>query len=76
MMVLSEIVHAAERQGWRVEEVRKGWRFYPPDGSKSPVVVRRQPTEHSLKFTVSQMRQRGFIWPPPPPIKDDEEEGS
>jgi hypothetical protein len=73
MMDLSEIATAAERQGWRKKEVNKGWIFYPPDRTKSGVEIRRRPTEQALKKTVSQMRQRGFIWPPP---TTGEEEGS
>ena len=38
--------------------------FYPPDKTQSGVLIHRNPTEQALKKTVSQMRQRGFVWPP------------
>ena len=39
--------------------------LYPPDPRETGVLVHRQPTEQALKKTISQMRQRGLIWPRP-----------
>ena len=63
-MNLRQLEAAARDQGWREEETRDGIMFYPPDKTQSGVLVHRNPTEQALKKTVSQMRQRGFVWPP------------
>ena len=65
MMELQEIIKAAEDQGWRVEQTRDGYMLYPPDRSKTGVLVHRQPTEQAIKKTISHMRSRDFVWPPP-----------
>jgi hypothetical protein len=71
---LREIIHAAEDQGWRIEETTNGLMFYPPDRSESGVLVHRKPSEQGLKKTVSQMRRRDFIWPLPRLIGESDAE--
>lgn len=63
-MDLRRIAKAAEEQGWRAEDTSNGIMFYPPNLSYTPVLVHRDPTEQALKKTLSQMKQRGLIWPP------------
>jgi hypothetical protein len=64
-MDLSDVTKAAEQQGWRIEPTRDGYMLYPPDRTKTPVLVHRHAPEHSVKKVISHMRQRDFIWPPP-----------
>lgn len=65
-MTLDELEKAADQQGWRVSPTTDGVMFYPPDRTLSGVLVHRKPTEQGLKKTLSQLRQRGFVWPWPP----------
>ena len=65
MMDADEIIRAGEEQGWRRQETTHGYMIYPPDRTQSGVLFHRQPTEQALKKTLSQMRQRGLVWPPP-----------
>lgn len=58
-----EIIKAAERQGWRVEQLKSGhWRFYAPDG-KNIVHASGTPSDHkALDNLVARLRQYGFTW--------------
>jgi hypothetical protein len=53
-----------EGQGWQIRETSKGFLCYPPDPTRSLVLVHRQPTEQALKKTLSDLKRQGFQWPP------------
>lgn len=55
----------ARRQGWKIETGSKNYKFIPPDPAMSAVYVAKTPgASNSLKKVISQMKRRGFIWPP------------
>jgi len=58
-----EVVHEAERQGWRVEQTKKHyWKCYAPDG-KTIVVLSSTPSDsRSTKNGIALMRKAGFKW--------------
>ena len=58
-------VKAAEEQGWRVEERKKGYlAFWPPDKSLSCVIRAKTPSDYRAdRNFLSEMSKRGFIWP-------------
>lgn len=58
MTDLVELVRATE--GWRVQETRSGWAFYPPKG---PVVhVHRTPSDwRALRNDVARLRRCGLL---------------
>lgn len=56
---------AAERQGWRVEVTKKGWRLTPPDKTKPAVVMHNTPSDHRAeKNLIATLRRSGLVWPP------------
>lgn len=58
------ILKAAREQGWREEEKKKGLMLYPPDKTKSPVMVHKTPSDHrALANTLAEMKRQGFMWP-------------
>lgn len=62
---LAKIRKEAAAQGWRVVEVANGWMMYPPERSKTPVLVHRtESDQRAMRNTIARMRQRGFRWPP------------
>lgn len=60
-----EIVEEARRQGWRVEEGKRGHvKLFAPDG-RTIVTLPSTPSDHrSLKNSIAEMRWAGFKWPP------------
>lgn len=60
---LEDFIKGARKQGWRVEETKSGFMFYPADPTRKPVLAHRDTPEYSLKKTLSQLRQGGFQWP-------------
>lgn len=60
---LEDLIKAAERQGWRVEDTKNGVMFFPADPTQQQVLAHRDTPEHSLKKTLSQLRRRGLQWP-------------
>jgi hypothetical protein len=58
---IAELIREARNwAGWRVEDVKAGWALYPPDRSKSPVLVHRTPSDHrAWQNTISELRKRG-----------------
>jgi hypothetical protein len=47
-------------QGWRIEEKASGWMVYPPDRTKSGVMIHGSPSDHRwLKNVMSELRKRG-----------------
>lgn len=61
---LDDLIKAAEAQGWRKKDTKMGVLLLPPDPTKTSVLAHRDPPEHTLKKILSQLRQRGFRWPP------------
>jgi hypothetical protein len=61
------IVKEAERQGFRVEQLRSGhWRFVPPNPSKPMVHAAGTPSDRrAIDNLLGQLRRSGFVWPPP-----------
>lgn len=60
-----KIVEAARRQGWRVEEKKKGRMLYPPDKAKSQVLWHNTPSDvRAVRNFLSLMRRSGLEWPP------------
>lgn len=49
---LGDLIKAAQRQGWRVEETKMGYRFLPPDTTKGSVLAHRDAPEYALKKTL------------------------
>lgn len=63
-MDLSKIIKAALSQGWRVEQTKSGYMFFPPNRSLSPVTVHLTPSDHrAVRNFKAEMVKRGFIWP-------------
>lgn len=63
---IKKIIKEAERQGWRVEMRSKHYMAFPPDKSHGPVTLPVSPSDHrAVKNVLSEMRRRGFQWPPP-----------
>jgi hypothetical protein len=58
---VKELIKAARTwQGWRVEEIKKGWMIYPPDKSMSGVVVHKTPSDWRAWMNVlGELRKRG-----------------
>ena len=53
---------ALERQGFRIEPTKHGFRILAPNGFIDQ--VHRKPTDASLRKTVSRLKNRGeFKWP-------------
>jgi len=51
----------AERQGWRVDDISKGWRFSPPDRSRPAVILHKTPSDYRwFQNFRAQMRRSGF----------------
>lgn len=47
-------------EGWRVEETKKGFMCYPPDKTKSGVMIHKTPSDWRWKKnTTSELRKRG-----------------
>lgn len=59
-----DLVKAAEGQGWRVKPTRNGWMLYPPDRTRSPVLIHRSPSDHRWwANAVSLLRKSGLDIP-------------
>lgn len=60
---MTRLIREAERQGWRVEQLKSGhWRLYAP-GGKGIVHASGTPSDwRDLANTVAQMRRFGFKW--------------
>jgi hypothetical protein len=51
----------AERQGWRVEDLSKGWKFSPPDRSLPFVTLHKTPSDWRwFQNFRTAMRRSGF----------------
>lgn len=62
---IDSIVAALDDQGWHIE--RKGGKrmAYPPDRSKSPVLLPDTPGGGRWRQNlIAQLRRSGFVWPP------------
>ena len=63
-MDFRDIAETARRQGFRMERIRDGWMFFPPDPSKRPVVWHGTPSDAAaLRNFLSHMRRAGLEWP-------------
>lgn len=59
---VKEIVKAAEKQGWRVAEKKKGYALYDPSGEHMEM-LHKTPSDHrGLRNSVARMRKHGFEW--------------
>lgn len=60
------LVKEAARQGWRIQQGRKGQTILtPPDPDREIVVVHDTPSDHrAFKNAVARMRRQGLQWPP------------
>lgn len=64
---LNKYAEAAREQGWRIEEIKKGYQFVPPDPNAPIVVAHKTPSSRywEQRF-VTLLKRSGFIWPWPP----------
>ena len=58
---IRQLVAAAETwPGWRVETTKAGWMLYPPDKTKSGVLIHATPSDRrAWKNTIALLRKRG-----------------
>jgi hypothetical protein len=60
---LKEIVKAAEEQGWRVKETKKGHlMFYAPDGVNKVLAAGTPGGGRGMENLVAKLRSYGFVW--------------
>lgn len=58
----SDLVAAAEAQGWRIKKTKTGWLLIPPDPSKPAVTLHRTPSDHRWdRNALSRLRKSGLI---------------
>lgn len=58
--ILELIGKARTWGGWRVEVKDKGWMVYPPDKTKSGVMIHKTPSDwRAWKNVLSELRKRG-----------------
>jgi len=59
---IRDLLKEAERQGWTVDERRKGYLLKSPDGV-TMVSLHKTPSDHRwLQNTLREMRKGGFEW--------------
>lgn len=60
---LKEVAKAAEEQGWRVEETKKGHRmFYAPDGINKVLAPGTPGGGRGIQNLIAKLRSYGFVW--------------
>lgn len=60
---LKKILKAAEKQGWRAEQLKSGhWRLYAPDGVNIVHVSGTPEGSQAIRDIVSDLRRYGFVW--------------
>lgn len=60
---LKEIRKAAEKQGWRVKDLKSGHlMFLAPDGINKVTVAGTPSDHHALGNELSRLRRYGFKW--------------
>lgn len=60
-----KIVKEAQRQGWRFDESGRHPKLWPPDKTKTAVIVAGTPGDRRARQNlIAEMRRRGFRWPP------------
>lgn len=60
---LKEIVKAAEDQGWRVQETKKGHlMFYAQDGVNKVLAAGTPGGGRGIDNLVARLRSYGFVW--------------
>jgi hypothetical protein len=58
-----KLVKEAVRQGWRLEETKKGFRLLAPNGVGAVTIdTTESDKRRAFRNTVSRMRQHGFVW--------------
>lgn len=58
---LRKLLDKLEQQGARVEQTKKGLMVYPPDKTKSAVMIHRTPSDRrSWANMISELRRAGF----------------
>jgi hypothetical protein len=55
-----EVVRAAQRQGWRVVEKKKGWALYDPSGEHMEMLHKTPSDRRGLMNSVARMKRYGF----------------
>jgi len=60
---LKEVIKAAERQGWRVEETKKGhyW-FFAPDAVNKVLAAGTTGGGKGMGNLIAKLRSYGFVW--------------
>ncbi len=59
---LRKLKDELEEQGFRFQETRNGWQIFPPDKSKSPVVVHKTESDIRAEMnTLMRLKRAGFI---------------
>ena len=61
-----KLVDEVARQGWTVEQGRKGQtKLIPPDPTKQIVFIHGTPSDHrAMKNAIAELRRQGLMWPP------------
>lgn len=59
---VKNLLKEAEKQGWRVQEKKKGWMLYSPDGVTQVMIHKTATDHHALDNAISLMRPGGFEW--------------
>lgn len=58
---LATLLKDLERQGWRIEPIKKGWMVYPPDSTKRGVTIHKTPSDHrSWANMIATLRRSGY----------------
>jgi len=60
---LKEVIKAAQSQGWRVEETKKGHQmFYAPDGVHTVLAAGTSGGGKGMHNLIAKLRSYGFVW--------------
>ncbi len=61
-----KMMEEAKRQGWSLKQTSGShWLARPPDPTKTIIYFAISGDPHAFKNVISDMRKRGFVWPPP-----------
>jgi len=67
-----ELMTELRRQGWKLVQTGNGhWKATPPDPTKTLVHFAISGEPRAIKNTISDLRKRGFIWPPAGRVEDE-----
>lgn len=60
---VKKLLREAEKQNWRIEEKKKGWMVYSPNGVTKVLIHKTaSDSQHALGNAISLMRAGGFRW--------------